>query len=166
MSNHWDDSYMGKLRKKIGNDRIITNSVRAIICNDKNKALFIKRRGDGNWGMPAGAMELNVSVYGCLKREVKEETGLDVLEATLIAIYSDPRKQSYTDRYGNKHQVIEYLFRVDKWTGSIEKETDESLDAKFFPIDHLPEVSNEIFTNHHAAVFGDFKKYNGQLFLK
>jgi hypothetical protein len=68
-----------------------------------------------------------------------------VLQATLIAIYSSPEKQSYTDRFGNGHQVVEFLFRVDEWTGIIERGTDENLNAEFFPIDALPEAFNEFF---------------------
>ncbi|MGO4273659.1 NUDIX domain-containing protein [Paenibacillus sp. TAF58] len=106
--------------------------MRVILLDDKGRALFIKRSGDKKWAMPAGAMELDESVSDTMKREVKEETGLDVLKATLIAIYSSPRTQTFTDRWGNEHHIIEYLFRVDKWTETLEKETDESVDAKLY----------------------------------
>jgi len=145
MSVSWHDSYLGKLRKVIGTHKIIVNSVRAIILDDKGRALFIKRRGDKKWGMPAGAMELDESVFDAMKREVKEETGLDVIKATLIAIYSSPITQNFTDRWGNEHHVIEYLFLIDEWTGELERETDESVDAVFYPVDKLPEASNELF---------------------
>jgi 8-oxo-dGTP pyrophosphatase MutT (NUDIX family) len=127
---------------------------------------FIKRRGDKKWGMPAGAMELDESVFDAMKREVKEETGLEVLQATLIAIYSSPTTQSYTDRWGNEHHVIEYLFRVDEWMGLIERQTDESLDCDFFQLDSLPGASNDVFTRHHERVFNDYKMYNGRLILQ
>ncbi|MCI3921348.1 NUDIX domain-containing protein [Paenibacillus sp. TRM 82003] len=166
MSGSWQDSYLGKLRKVVGTQKIIVNSVRAVVLDNGGRALFIKRHGDNKWGMPAGAMELNESIYEALKREVKEETGLEVLQATLIAIYSSPTTQSFTDRWGNEHQVIEYLFRVDEWTGTLEKETCESLDADFFPIDELPEASNEIFAMHHERVFKDYRKFDGKLILE
>lgn len=165
MSNDWHESYLGKLRKIVGTQKIIVNSVRAILCDDKGRALFIKRRGDRKWGMPAGSMELNESVYDALKREVKEETGLDVIKATLIAIYSSPINQSYTDRWGNEHQIVEFLFKIDRWSGTFEKETDESVDADFFPLDNLPEASNEIFARHHEKVFKDYQNYDGKLIL-
>ena len=166
MSNNWHDSYMGKLRKLVGTQKIIANSVRAILLDDEGRALFIKRKGDKKWGMPAGAMELDESVFDAMKREVKEETGLDVNEAALIAIYSSPITQTFTDRWGNEHHVIEYLFRVDKWAGILERETDESIDAAFYPIEHLPEASNEFFAKHHERVFEDFKRFNGKVILK
>lgn len=99
--------------------------------------------------MPAGATELDESVFDAMKREVKEETGLDVITATLIAIYSDPATQSFTDRRGNEHHIIEYLFHVDEWSGTLNKATDESVDAAFYSLDKLPEASNEHFAKHH-----------------
>ncbi|MDQ0891392.1 ADP-ribose pyrophosphatase YjhB (NUDIX family) [Paenibacillus sp. V4I9] len=162
----WHDSYIGKLRKVIGTQKIIENSVRAILLDEKGRALFIKRSGDKKWGMPAGAMELDESVFDAMKREVKEETGLDVLKATLIAIYSSPTTQTFTDRWGNEHHIIEYLFRVDEWTGTLEKETDESVDAKFYPLDNLPEASTELFAKHHERVFKDYKKFDGKIILE
>ncbi|XEC96676.1 NUDIX domain-containing protein [Paenibacillus tarimensis] len=166
MSGSWHDSYIGKLRKVVGTKKIIVNSVRAILLDDEGRALFIKRRGDTKWGMPAGAMELDESVFDAMKREVKEETGLDVLEATLIAIYSSPTTQTFTDRWGNEHHVIEYLFRVDKWTGALEKETSESVDAEFYPLDNFPQASSELFARHHDRVFKDYKKFDGKLILE
>ncbi|CAG7639176.1 NUDIX domain-containing protein [Paenibacillus allorhizosphaerae] len=166
MSGSWHDSYLGKLRKLIGTQKIIVNSVRAILLDGEGRALFIKRRGDNKWGMPAGAMELDESVFDAMKREVKEETGLDVIEATLIAIYSSPNTQTFTDRWGNEHHIIEYLFRVDQWTGTVEKETDESVNAEFYPMDRLPEASSELFARHHERVCKDYKKFDGTLILE
>lgn len=127
--------------------------------------MFIKRHGDKKWGMPAGAMELDESLFDAMKREVKEETGLEVLQATLMAIYSSPTTQTFTDRWGNEHQVIEYLFLVDKWSGTLEKETDESVDAEFYPL-NLPEASSELFARHHQRVLKDYKKFDGKLVLE
>lgn len=101
-----------------------------------------------------------------MKREVKEETGLEVIQATLIAIYSSPTTQTFTDRWGNEHHVIEYLFRVDKWIGTLEEETDEGVDVDFYPLDDLPGASSELFARHHERVFKDYKKFDGKLILE
>lgn len=166
MANNWHDSYLGRLRHLIGTHKIIVNSVRAIIFDNMGRALFIKRRGDGGWGMPAGAMELDESIYDAMNREVKEETDIDVIGATLIAIYSSPATQSFTDHRGNQHQIIEYLFRVDEWKGKLNKITAESVDADFFELDNLPQASNDDFARHHDRVFKDLKRFDGSLILE
>ncbi|KQX51372.1 NUDIX domain-containing protein [Paenibacillus sp. Root444D2] len=166
MSGSWHDSYLGKLRKVVGTQKIIVNSVRAILLDNEGRALFIKRHGDKKWGMPAGTMELDESVFDAMKREVKEETGLDVFKATLIAIYSSPTTQTFTDRWGNEHHVIEYLFQVDEWSGTLQKVTEESVDVEFYALDNLPEASCDLFARHHQRVFKDYKKFDGKLILE
>lgn len=48
------------------------------------------RRGESDEYAPGGAMEVGESVLDCLRREVREETGLDVDPQRLLGIYSDP----------------------------------------------------------------------------
>jgi hypothetical protein len=58
MSGGWHDSYLGKLRKVVGTQKIIVNSVRAIVLDGEGRALFIRRSGDRKWGMPASGKVL------------------------------------------------------------------------------------------------------------
>jgi ADP-ribose pyrophosphatase YjhB (NUDIX family) len=87
--------------------------------------------------MPAGFMELNESILDCLKREVREETGLEVLEATPIALYTEPRFASITVS-GDHIQMFAMGFRVDRWQGTIVASTDETTHARFCAPDDLP----------------------------
>jgi len=82
----YEESYLGRLRKWIGKEKVIITAVRAVVFDDDGRLLLIRRRDNGRWAMPAGAMELDESVYGCLVREVFEESGLVVKVATLFAI--------------------------------------------------------------------------------
>ncbi len=57
---------------------------KAIIVNDKGNILILRESDDeiraqtGKWGLPGGRMEFGEHPQDALKREVKEETGLDV----------------------------------------------------------------------------------------
>ena len=54
--------------------------VGAVIVKD-NKVLLIKRAGEpgrGLWSIPGGLVELGEKIKDAVRREVKEETGLDV----------------------------------------------------------------------------------------
>ena len=110
--------------------------------------------------MPAGSIELDESVFDFLKREVKEETGLDVVSATPIAIYSEPRF-SFTNAFGGEHQMFSIVFRVDEWSGSLESATAETIDARFFPLDELPD-----FNDVYRETVKDLKSFAGKLILK
>ncbi|MBA4495395.1 NUDIX domain-containing protein [Paenactinomyces guangxiensis] len=161
MSIRWEDSYIGKLRRLVEHHPLIVPSIRAIIQDEQGRVLFLKGEG---WKMPAGSIELGESIYDTLKREVKEETGLDVISATLIAIYTS--KPIITNRFGDQYQMFEFLFRVDEWSGTLLTETDETTEAKFLHIDERPVDRNGYWGEHFTEIFEDLKSYNGCLILK
>ena len=76
-----------------------------LIQNGHGEVLLIQRRDNRRWGLPAGTLELQDSVYEGMVREVKEETGLDVVLASLIAIHSGPRFAT-SDAFGGQYQPI------------------------------------------------------------
>ncbi|MCP8969622.1 NUDIX domain-containing protein [Ectobacillus ponti] len=161
----WKDSYVGQLRDLIGHKKLIHPSIRAIIRDAEGKVLFLDRKGENQWGMPAGSMELNESIYETLTREVKEETGIHVIKATLVAIYTGPHKSIKND-FGDEYQMFEFLFLVDEWSGELLRETDETQNAEFFPLDRLPIGSKNFWDYHHKEVLQDLSHFKGQLFLK
>ena len=134
----YEQSYLGRLRKLIGREKIFAISARGIIRDKKGHVLLVRRSDNGRWVMPAGSIELEESVEDCLKREVREEAGLEVVSARLIAVYSHPRF-SFVTAYGDPYQMLSLVFVVDEWKGEIVQATDETTGAAFFPLDALPE---------------------------
>ena len=61
---------------------------------EKNgKILLVKRRFQphpGWWALPGGIVEYGETVEEAVKREVKEETGLDIKIVKLLGVYSKP----------------------------------------------------------------------------
>lgn len=156
----YEKSYVGQLRKKIGNDLLIVPTVCAVIPNAQGEILFIRRSDDGSWGMPAGSIEINDSISDCLIREVREETGLEVLEAQPMAIYSEPRF-AFTTFYGGKHQMFSVVFLVTKWAGQLITQTDETVDARFFSLTGLPTIPDP-----YPEILQDYQQFEGKLILK
>lgn len=155
----YEDSYLGQIRKLIGKRKLIITGARAVIRDQQGRILFIRRRDNGNWGMPAGSQELGESIFDCLKREVREEAGLDVICATPMALYS---QRSFVTAYGDPYQLFQVQFIVHEWSGTLVTETDETIDARFFGLDELPE---EIPDYYHEALT-DLQQYDGSLILK
>ncbi|MES9682618.1 NUDIX domain-containing protein [Gottfriedia acidiceleris] len=164
---NWEETYIGKLRNFVGHQKLIVPSIRAIIEDTNGNILFIERKGEGRWSMPAGSIELDESIFECLVREVKEETGLDVISAKVIAVYSNP-KYSQKNKFGDEYQLFEFLFLVDKWKGALIKCTEETSNAKFFNLDEIPQSTNEFWTIFHKEVIEDYKQFknNKRLILK
>ena len=156
----FEDSYVGQLRKFVGKRKLIIPGACAVIHDDRGHLLLVKRRDNGNWVMPAGSIELDESILDCLKREVKEETGLSVVCATPISLYSDPRF-SLVNAFGEHHQLFTFVFRIDKWTGDLITVTDETVDACFFSHSSLPSLSDL-----YLETIQDFSEYTGELILK
>ena len=155
----YDESYLGQIRKLIGRRRLIITGARAVIRDDQDQILFIRRRDNGLWALPAGSQELDESILDCLKREVKEETGLNVLVASLMAIYS---KIPIVTAYGDPYHLFLVQFQVDKWSGELTTETDETIDARFFRLNELPEELGE----RYRHVLDDLQTYDGNLILR
>ena len=105
-------------------------------------------------------MELGETISDALKREVKEETGVDVASATLIAIYTGPRFAG-KDAWGNDYQLLMFQFRVDRWSGPLVRETDETIDAGFFSQDELPGGYEQ-----YREALEDLERFSGEVILK
>ena len=159
----WEESYLGQLRKLVGSRILICPGARAIIRDERGRLLLIRRSDNGAWGMPAGSMELHESILGCLKREVWEETGLEVLQATPIALYTEPRF-TFTTAFGDQIQLFALAFRVDRWQGAVVTSTDETTHARFFALDELPTDLPALY----RETLADLEQYEqtGQFILK
>jgi 8-oxo-dGTP diphosphatase len=64
-------------------------SVSGVITDDHGRALLIQRRDNHHWEAPGGVLELDESIEDGLRREVREETGLDIEPGTLSGIYKN-----------------------------------------------------------------------------
>lgn len=157
---NYENSYLGQLRQVVGHRKLIAISARGIVRDSHGRILFVRRKDNGVWVMPAGSIELEESILDCLKREVKEECGLDVITATPLAIYSDPRF-SFVTAYGDPYQMVAFVFLVDEWSGELLEETDETIEAKFFDIDDLPDIPDV-----YRETLEDLKEFKGQVILK
>jgi len=155
----YEKSYLGQLRRLVGNRKVIITAARAVIRDQDDRVLFIRRRDNGHWGMPAGSQELDESILECLKREVKEETGLDVISAAPMAVYSN---LSIVTTFQDPYHLFLVQFLVEHWSGELVLETNETTDARFFSLDALPEDLGDFY----YAVNEDIRSYDGELILK
>jgi ADP-ribose pyrophosphatase YjhB (NUDIX family) len=64
-------------------------SVAAVIINAQDRALLIRRRDNGHWEPPGGVLELGEEIADGLRREVAEETGLEVEPSGLTGVYKN-----------------------------------------------------------------------------
>jgi 8-oxo-dGTP diphosphatase len=64
-------------------------SVAGVITDDHGRALLIQRRDNHHWEPPGGVLELAEGIHDGLRREVREETGLDIEPIALTGVYKN-----------------------------------------------------------------------------
>ena len=113
------ENYISEIRKLIGAASFIHPAARIIIENDKKQILFITRMDNHQVGIPAGSLEWNETIEECIKREVKEETGLQILDLKVIGISSNPKLESVEYSNGDHIQYFTIEFYSNQWKGQL-----------------------------------------------
>lgn len=110
-----------------------------VILKHNNCVLFGKRKGshgDGEWSFPGGHLEMNETPEECGKRELLEETGIDISNIQAIDC-------GYTNDIfykSEKHYITIYnLYNIENIIDPILKEPDKSYQWGWFDIDNLPD---------------------------
>lgn len=127
-------SYIMNLRKLVGHAPIMAVAATAIVY-DKEKGLLMEKRTDtGEWCVPGGSIELGETLADALKREVKEETNVDIVNPQLFTI-----KENVHMIYPNKDEVYytDFVYVVNEFYGDIKPDS-ESTELKFLGLDNLP----------------------------
>jgi len=63
-------------------------SVSGVIPDDHGRVLLIQRRDNQHWE-PPGVLELPETIHDGLRREIREETGLDIEPDALTGVYKN-----------------------------------------------------------------------------
>ena len=129
--------YIKDIRKLIGNMEVQMIGVCALIINEKNEVLLIERTDNDRWSLPGGGLELREKVISGLKREVFEETGIEILDFELIGIVSG---EDGLLIYPNKDVVCytSLVFLVKKYQNEILIHSSEAKSIKFFNKNNIP----------------------------
>lgn len=122
------------LRLKIirSTQKKFTVSVAAIIFNNKGEVLLLNHilRPKFNWGIPGGFINHGEQPEDALRRELREETGIELENVRMIRV-----------RTINRH--IEILFRAEG-KGKAEVKSHEISDVGWFSADNLPERLSKV----------------------
>lgn len=138
--------YIEDLRKIVGNHPLILVGVAVAVMNEKGE-LLLQKRSDGIWGVPGEFMELGESTEETGRREVLEETGIEIGKLELVGVFSG--KQYFVKLpNGDEFYPITIAYVSKEITGGVLKaDGQETIEAKFFTINELPEGLNPLIKN-------------------
>ena len=129
--------YYRELRGKTGSGLLMIPSVAAVVRDDQDRILLIRKKGEALWGLPAGSVEPGETPSRALRREVFEETGLMVTPEQILGVFGG---EHYRYQYPNGDQV-EYtaiVFQCCIVKGNLRSMDGEAEELAFFKEDELP----------------------------
>lgn len=102
------------LMEKAREDGIEKIVVGGVIINDENKCLILRRKTNDFMGdideIPSGKLEKNEGIFDALRREVKEESNLDVDQIVRYIDYFD-----YLSGSGKKSRQYNFVVKVNSY---------------------------------------------------
>ena len=114
-----------------------------------------------DWSLPGGTLELNESIENCLKREMAEETGLDIIAEDLLYI---------CDRIQDGRHVVHLTFLIEQVGGTLrighepENDANPIKNVKMVPLNTLTNFwFSTIFQDLALSGFNDRGTYKGSI---
>lgn len=125
-----------------------------VLTDESEPKILLIQRGDepfkGCWAFPGGFMNMDETTEQCARRELKEETGLEIGEVQQVGAYStvdrDPRGRTIT---------VAYITNIPQALPVVG--LDDAAEAKWWPINALPPLAFD-----HAQILRDaLRRFEG-----
>ena len=133
-------------------------SAGAIVLNERGEVLLIKDDRRGTWAFPGGIIEDGEGVLDGVKREVMEETGIEIEVGELFCVTSNTCK--YPGYNGVKEVptkvMLDFLCRA---IGGVPRPSEENSETAWFPLDQAQRL---ITAPAYAVRFQAFLEYAGR----
>ena len=128
------------LREKIGHDPLWLIGTAAYVEDDAGRLLLGQRADTGEWSLVCGINEPAEEPADTVVREVREETGVDVVPTDLVSVKAEERVLVYANR--DQCQYLNLLFCCKPAKGgnvAPRVNDDESLAVGWFAPNELPQ---------------------------
>jgi ADP-ribose pyrophosphatase YjhB (NUDIX family) len=126
-----------------------------VIITKNNQVFLIKRNPTSvirpnKWDLPGGFLDHGERLLEGVKREVGEETGLELVNPRLFLINDKP------DKKNEIHQNIDFIY-VSEATGTPEINLNENIAGEWFDMKNLPDESE--FAFDHDMVIKEYMNW-------
>ena len=129
--------YLASLRRYVGHAPLLMVGAATLILDGQGRLLLMKRSDSGCWGPPGGAVEPGEAVETAARREVREETGLELGEMTLFGVFSGPELY-YKYPNGDEVHNITIVYLTGERRGRV-RLNGEHTEWRWFAAAQIPE---------------------------
>lgn len=126
-----------------------------LITQDNKILLGLKKRGfgAGKWNGFGGKVEAGETIQASLLREVKEESGLEIIDLAKVGLLNF--------EYHNKAEIFEvHVFKATKFSGEIQES--EEMKPAWFEINDIPYDKMWPDDAHWLPLLLEGKKFSGR----
>jgi ADP-ribose pyrophosphatase YjhB (NUDIX family) len=109
----------------------------AVVRDDGDRILLVRRTDDGLWELPGGRVEIGESAAEATQREVAEESGVTVKVTRLAGVYTDPTHVIAYPATGEVRQQFAVCFHALPIGGEPTPDGDETCEVAWVPVDRI-----------------------------
>ncbi len=122
-------------------------TVDAVVTDPDGRILLVQRGLDPpGWALPGGFVDSGETLEAAAARELREETGLVAHDVLQFHTYSDPERDP-------RHHTVTTVCLAR--AQGIPRAGDDALDARFFPMQALPEA----MAFDHRTIVEDVQRF-------
>jgi 8-oxo-dGTP diphosphatase len=113
-------------------------AVGAVIL-DGGRVLLVQRGQEplkGEWSLPGGAVEIGETLADALAREVREETGLEIMVGPVLDVLDSIRRDP-DGRPEYHYVIVDYACGIRAGTATMAAAGTDAADVRWVPLDDL-----------------------------
>ena len=135
-------AYFARLRARVGHDLVLVPGVVAVVHDARGRVLLQRRSDTMRWNLPGGAVEPGESPAEAVRREVLEETGVEVTPVAIVAVLGGA--PGFRARYPNGDQIewMTVAFRCRPRSAKLVDFGDETAEVRWCPKDQFPDLGH------------------------
>ena len=132
--------FVAELRRMVGQHELWLPGVTAVVVHE-GRVLLTERADNGRWAPVTGIVDPGEHPGVAARREVLEETGVEVTVDRLASVGVSP---PVTHVNGDRGIYLDLTFACSFVAGEPYAADDENTDVRWWPLDALPPMADEL----------------------